>query len=612
LRAERIGPAPIRRAGPNIRDSRFAASPLLRCLAIYRQMPVRFTLTALMFAAVNVALVTQQALVGRAVHEAGTGQLVTSSAAGLDYGRAWHWVALLFSLSLARAVVQYGAGLLSLIIGQELLTELRRRILIQVQRLDLAYHSEHGVGEMVTRMTRDADKVRDALINFWRQMWETGMIVLISVGLLCWYAPWLGLVPLALVVAGTALLAVQADGLVELDRRVGGAYDAVTQDLSEGVHGVRVIKAFALQTARIARFEAHIETFRREALTAIRHAAWRVPSPQTIIALGHVWVLGYGAWLVGEGRLNVGQLVAAVLVANTLVLRIEGIGRLLQIVADARSSAGRIWEVLDAEPTIISGAIPLPGGALGLQLDHVWVAAPGGGLPVLRDCSLTIAPGEIVALVGATGSGKSILTGLLPRLVDAERGAVRIGSDETGWFDIRDIEQASLRHRVHVLPQESFLFSDTLAANLRLTAPHATDAHLVGALDLAAAGEVLERIEDGLSTKIGDRGVTLSGGQRQRLCLARALLADADILALDDATSALDAATEHRAIANIRGLATRRTRPVTMLIVSSRLSTVLAADRVLLLADGRIAAQGTHAELEATSPAYRSLMGLGE
>lgn len=231
---------------------------------------------------------------------------------------------------------------------------------------------------------------------------------------------------------------------------------------------------------------------------------------------------------------------------------------------------------------------------------------------MLRDCSLTIAPGEIVALVGATGSGKSILTGLLPRLVDAERGAVRIGSDETGWFDIRDIEQASLRHRVHVLPQESFLFSDTLAANLRLTAPHATDAHLVGALDLAAAGEVLERIEDGLSTKIGDRGVTLSGGQRQRLCLARALLADADILALDDATSALDAATEHRAIANIRGLATRRTRPVTMLIVSSRLSTVLAADRVLLLADGRIAAQGTHAELEATSPAYRSLMGLGE
>ncbi|WP_156679313.1 ABC transporter ATP-binding protein [Sphingomonas profundi] len=574
-------------------------------------MPVRFGLTALMFAAVNVALIAQQALVGRAVHEAGAGILVSRTAdGGLDYGRAWFWVALLLGLSTARAVVQYGAGLLSLTIGQELLTVLRRRILVQIPRLDLAYHWRHGVGEMVTRMTRDADKVRDALINFWRQMFETGLIVIASVGLLCWYAPWLGLAPLILMLAGIALLTAQADALVALDRKVGGAYDAVTQDLSEGVNGVRVIKAFALQAARIARFEAHIETFRCEARAALRHAARTVPVPQTIIALGHVWVLGYGAWLVGAGRLNVGQFVAALLVANTLVLRIEGIGRLLQIVADARSSAARIWEVLDTAPEIVGGDMAVPQGALGLRFEHVWVGAPGGGAPVLRDTSFTIHPGEIVALVGATGSGKSILTGLIPRLVEAERGAVLIGSDEHGWRDVRQLKEGALRRRVHVLPQESFLFSDTLAANLRLAAPDASHAELVRALELAAADELLERLDEGLDTRVGDRGATLSGGQRQRLCLARALLADADILALDDATSALDAATEARAIHNIRGLRARRSKPVTMLIVSSRLSTVLAADRVLLLADGRIAAQGTHAELEAGSPAYRSLMGL--
>lgn len=588
-----------------------AGSPLLRCLAIYRQMPVRFALTAVMLFAVNLALVAQQGLVGRAVHEAGTGRLVVREAAGgLDYSRAWFWAALLLGLSLARAIVQYGAGLLSLTIGQRLLTILRERILIQVQRLDLSYHWRHGVGEMVTRMTRDADKVRDALINFWRQIFETGLVVLISAALLIWYSPWLGIVPLGLMVVGIGLLASQADALVLLDRRIGSAYDAVTQDLSEGINGVRVIKAFGLHAARIARFNDHVATFRREARTAIAYAARHVPLPQAIIALGHAWVLGYGAWLVGEGRLDIGGLVAALLVVNTLVLRIETIGMLLQIIADARASAGRIWEVLDAEPDIVTGASPVPAGPLGCRMRAAAVAPLGDGGMVLRDLSLTIAPGEIVALVGPTGSGKSLLCGLLPRLLDADSGAVEIGSDASGWRDVRALDLAGLRRRVHVLPQESFLFSDTLAANLRLTRPDASDEQLAHALELAAAGELLERLSDGLETRVGDRGVTLSGGQRQRICLARALLADADLLVLDDATSALDAATERRAIDNIRALRREADRPVTLLIVSSRLSTILAADRVMLLSGGHIIAEGKHEALAASSPAYRALMGL--
>ena len=213
--------------------------------------------------------------------------------------------------------------------------------------------------------------------------------------------------PLALTLVGITMFVRQTDRLVTLDRAVGAAYDRVTQELSEGVHGVRVIKSFALEQRRVALFSAHVAVFAQHARNALAYAATHIPLPQLVVALGHVWILGFGAWLVQQGQLTPGELIAALLVVNTLVFRIEGVGRVMQVFADARASAARIWELLDAEPQIASGVGPVPDGPLGLQLQDVSAYAPDARTPILHHCHFEVAPGEVVALVGATGSGKA-------------------------------------------------------------------------------------------------------------------------------------------------------------------------------------------------------------
>ncbi|MDH0650018.1 ABC transporter ATP-binding protein/permease, partial [Pseudomonas sp. GD03867] len=322
--------------------------PLLRALAIYREMPWRFTLVTTLYIAGNLGLAWQQWLIGHAVDDVGAGRAVTRLVDGsLDASLGWHWLWTLLAIALARGLLQYAAAVLSLVLSQALLTRLRERILEQVQALHLGYHWRHGMGELVTRTTRDADKVRDALITFWRQIVETPLVLLAAVGLLAWYDPLLGLVPLLLTGAGLWLFVRQTERLVGLDRAVATAYDQVSQDLAEGIGGVRVIKAFGLEERRIARFAEQVTLFSGHARAALAYASSRIPLPQAVVALGHVWILVYGAHQVAAGRLGIGELVTSLLVGTTLVFRIEGIGRVMQTFADARASAERIWQLLD-------------------------------------------------------------------------------------------------------------------------------------------------------------------------------------------------------------------------------------------------------------------------
>jgi ABC-type multidrug transport system fused ATPase/permease subunit len=591
-------------------SSPLAAYPLLRSLALYRTIPVLFTATFALFCVIHLSLALQQWLVGRALDAVNSGKAATRLADGtIDFSVAWHWTALLVGLAAGRGVLQYISGMCSIRASQALLSTLRERILVQVQTLHLGYHWQHGMGEMITRTTRDADKLRDALVAFWRQTVETALVVTAAMGLLFWYDPLLGLVPFLLTLLGFWIFVRQTDTLVVLDRNVSDAYDQVNQDLSEGIGGVRVIKSFRLEQGRIRKFRGHVGFFLDQSRHALAWCSSRIPIPQAVVALGHVWIMAYGAHLVAAGKLGVGELVSALLIATTLVFRVETVGRVMRIFADARASAARIWDLLDQQPAIVGGSEALPEGPLGFRLDAVRLLAPGGETAILDDCSMILEPGRIVALVGATGSGKSSLAALLPRLADVSGGAVSIGSEAIGWHDVRGLDLSGLRRRVHVVPQDIFLFSDTLAANLRAAAPEADDSALVEALRLAGAGELLERLPDGLETRIGDRGVTLSGGQRQRLCLARALLAAPDILVLDDATSALDAVTERTVLRNIRALRAAHGGPMTVLLITSKLSSVLLADRSAVLANGRIAAVGRHEDL-LLDPLYRDLLGI--
>ncbi len=578
-------------------------NPLLRCFAFYRYEPWLLAGFLLLAALVQGTGPLTQLLIGQAFDELVAGTAVLTTDDGVNVQRALWWAGVLLAANSVRGVLGWVCTVIGMKLGTRLSSGMRDRIMVKVQELDLAWHRKHGSGEVVTRTTRDADKVREALVGGFRQVVEMTFIIGASLITLAWIEPWLAFVPALAVVAAVLVVVTQVGRLVVLDRRVGDAYDHVTQDLGEGVIGARVIKAFALEDARIQRFGGMVDLFMREAMAALRYTVLRIPIPQMIVAFAHVWVLGFGAWMVGQGTMTVGILAAAVMVMQALVFRVEPLGRLMQVFADARSSAARIMEMLDTRSAITSGTAPMPSGPLGLRLRGVAVQDLAGGR-TLANVDLDIRPGEVVALVGTTGSGKSTLAELLPRLRDPDGGSIAVVAADGTAHDLRQLRLPDLRRRVQIAFQDGFLFSATLAANLRHASPDADDARLRAALHQAAADELEGMLSDGLATRVGERGVTLSGGQRQRVCLARTLLAEPAVLCFDDATSALDAVTERKVLDRLR----ESLRDVAVLLVASKLSTVLLADRVVVLADGRIVASGTHHELLATSAAYRDLV----
>ena len=478
--------------------------------------------------------------------------------------------------------------------------QMRDDVYAHLQSLPPAFHDRWQSGQLLSRATTDLSAIR-RFVGF-------GLVFLVVnlatfgtvIALLVRLDPLLGfLVALSLVPVAVVCAKFERSYHV-VSRRVQDQTGDLATTIEESATGVRVIKAFGRRRLVAEGFDRGALRVYETQLAKVRLRAtfWSLLDFLPNATLGLILLLG--AMAVGEGRLSLGGLVAFITLVLQLVWPVEALGFILASGQEAATAAQRIYEVLDSVPEIVDrpGARPVDATAGRLRFEHVGFTFPGARSPVLHDVNLTVAPGETVALVGVTGSGKTTMAALVPRLTDVTAG--RITLDD---IDIRDLELTSLRRLVATAFEEPILFSASVRENVTLGSPEATDADVAAALSLAQADFVYE-LPWGLDTRVGEQGLSLSGGQRQRLALARAVIGRPRVLVLDDPLSALDVATESL----VEEALARMLAETTALVVVHRPSTVALADRVALLQDGTITAVGTHSELMADEPDYRAIL----
>jgi ATP-binding cassette subfamily B protein len=506
-------------------------------------------------------------------------------------------LALLFGVceALLFFVRRYAMG--SAALGVE--TDLRRDLYAHIQRLPVSFHDRWPSGQLLSRLTTDLSTLRRFVGFAMVFLIANSMTSLVVVVLLITIQPWVGLFVL---VAMLPLVAFTRRFELRYSRDARRAQD-LTGDLAttveESALGIRVIKAYGRRAHMLRRFTSDARRLRGAELTKIRTLGlfWAMLEghPQVILA----GVTFGGVLAVAHHAMTVGELVAFLTMYLRLIWPIISLGWLLALTEEAASASRRIFEVLDTKPAIVDPQTPVPAeSGTTLRFEDVRFRYADAQADVLRGVTLTVEAGETMALVGGTGSGKTTLTALVPRLYDVTGGRVLIGG-----VDVRDLRLDQLRHAVTTAFEDATLFSASVRENLTLGRAGISDDDVAEAIEVAQA-EFVYGLPFGLETRIGEQGLSLSGGQRQRLALARAVLGRPRVLVLDDPLSALDVHTEAQVEAALR----RVLAGTTALVVAHRPSTVLLADRVALLADGVIKAVGTHAELLARVPEYRNLL----
>ena len=479
--------------------------------------------------------------------------------------------------------------------------DMRNEIFDKLQNLSFSYHDRAQTGQLITRVTSDVDLVRDFVGGGLVQAISAAIMLVGAVVLLVLMNWRLALVALLSIPATVLVLVRFVGNLGPTFRAFQQRLAALNSVLQENIAGVRVVKVFTREAFEAQRYRAADELLLEQGFIVRRTVANAFPLMFSVGTLGVALVTWVGAAQVVHGQLTVGELVAFTSYLGLLLSPLYVIGFGAQSIARAGASAQRLFEVLDApiEVAQLPDAKPLPRIEGSVEFTHVTMRYPGADSDTLHDVSFAVSPGTSVAIVGATGSGKTSIVNLVPRFYDATGGVVSIDG-----HDVRKVTLGSLRSQVGVVMQDSVLFSGTIADNIAYGMPSATPEQVRAAAVAAEAHEFITRLPDGYQTRVGERGIKLSGGQRQRVAIARAVLIDPRILIMDDSTSSLDATTD----AALRQQLDRLMPGRTTFIVAQRLSTVRKADTILLIDDGRLMAQGTHEELIANDCLYAEIV----
>jgi len=503
-------------------------------------------------------------------------------------------------VAIAGSVFSFVQGVLAARTAQGIAYDLRNQLYAKIQSLSFSYHDRAQTGQLLTRATSDVEMVRMFVGMGFIHLLSAVLMMVGSIALL-FVTDWqLALVILVMVPLTFGIFAFFARKARPLFMRIQQRLADLNTVLQENLVGVRVVKAFAREPYEAQRYTQANQNLFHLNLVVGRLVAAAIPLIFLIANLSLLAVYWIGGYQAIAGNLSVGQLVAF---ANYMLMAFFPmlmLGMIMAMISQAGASAERVFEILDAQSEVVEkqDAVELPSILGKIAFEQVDFRYFSTGEPVLKGVSFVAEPGQMVALLGATGSGKSTIINLIPRFYDVTGGRVTIDG-----HDVRDVTPDSLRRQIGIVLQETTLFSGTIRDNIAFGRPDAPPEDTINAAKAAEAHEFIMDFQDGYDTLVGERGVTLSGGQKQRIAIARALLLDPQILILDDATSSVDYETEYRIQRALERLMEGRTS----FVIAQRIATVLNADQILVLDQGEIVARGTHEELLRESPIYAEI-----